>query len=720
MNLLYLIAFVFALSGWGIMPYLRFFRTSRDPLERFLIMQAIGFTLTWLFVFLLCAVHVLQPFWIHLWIIAGCVIYILNWRKEVYKGVWLTEISSGFSNLNIRALVILMSSLAVVSYCIFLYLTFAPTTTWDPLDYHYVMPREWLANSGFVNLPKIMYSNFPASVELIWLTGMALYGEIVSNHLTWWFGFLMGLTLLHIGKKWFSTVAGWIGLVLFLALPIVYTEEIPGGVIDLAVFTFNLLTIHFALLYAKDENREDAFLTCLFASNGLAMKHSSLLSLIFAIAIILFVFYKKGKLNAGLKSSAIISACAFILPLLWYIKSYIYTGNPVYPFMDSVFNPNSNLSIDILYWSNPNFTCNTFDWLTYWYHVITDIGMVQYRFRLINGIYLGMLPLVYWAIKKPGYHRAFIAYAFSMIVMLLYSAPGEPRYQLAAWAVLGISYGFGLFESGIMRDSTMRRLIPLAIIIPLSITLVMSVHENRHIFNYVFGQDDSRDYYLNTMGVYPLIDYMNTSTAEDSLIIWCDPRVYLFDRDYIPAYPFDTGVLPSWRNEPLDIVREWKNMGVTHLGFSIGSNYRAWVVAVILYQAELDGVESGYAYIEDQFAPGIKYEEGMKLDFSFDPMDRRVQRLGPLTPRAIQLASYATRGIDHVIKDGYWVYRADIDLLINERSDDIDVIMIRKLIDIGRMGFLSPRKSIETEGIIYEMNYEPLKWLDGQNTGGDA
>lgn len=720
MNLLYLIAFIFSLSGWGLLPYMRFFRTNRDSLERFLILQAIGFTLTWLFVFAICSMRILHPTWIHIWVLGGTVIYILNWRKRVYEGVFWNELFSGYTDLNIRSLVILLSSFIVVAYGLFFYITLAPTTTWDPLDYHYVMPRDWLASGGFVDLPKLMYSNFPASVELIWLTGMALFDDILANHFTWWFGVLMGLTILHIGRKWFSTVAGWIGLVLFLALPIVYTEEIPGGVIDLAVFTFNLLTIHFALLYAKDENREDAVLTWLFASNALAMKHSSILTLIFAVCIILYIFHKKGKFTLGFKSSVIISASVFILPALWYIKSYIYTGNPVYPFLNTIFNPDIDFSVDILYWSNPNFSRDALDWLTYWYHAVTDIGMVQFRFRMINGIYLGMLPLIFWAIKKPGYHRAFISYAIFIIVTLLYSAPGEPRYQLAAWGILGIGYGYGLYESGIMRDSTMKRLIPLAMIIPIVITLVMVVHENRHVFRYVLGQDNARDYYMNTVGVYPLIDYMNESTDDNSLIIWCDPRVYLFEKDYIPAYPFDTGTLPSWKNDPVDIVEEWKSMGVTHLGFSIGPNYRAWVVGVILYQSEIDNVKSGYAYIENQFAPGIKYEEGAKLDFATDPMDRKVQRLGPLTPRAMQLASYATNGIDYVSKDGDCYYRADIELLINDRADDIDVIMIRNLIDIGSMGFLSPVKTVETEGIIFEINYEPLSWLLETTIDGDV
>ena len=127
-------------------------------------------------------------------------IYILNWRKQVYKGAWWDEIFSDFNDLNIRSLIILLSSLSFLAYCIFFYITLAPTTTWDPLVYHYVMPSEWLAHGGFVNLPELMYSNFPASVELIWLAGMVLYDDILANHFTWWFAVLMGFTILHILK----------------------------------------------------------------------------------------------------------------------------------------------------------------------------------------------------------------------------------------------------------------------------------------------------------------------------------------------------------------------------------------------------------------------------------------------------------------------------------------------------------------------------------------
>lgn len=712
-----MVFFIFSLSGWGTYPYIKFFKKERDPLERFLIIQAIGLTLTWLFTFTICAFKVLIPTFPHLWVFGGAVLYLINMRKGVLKVGWYSGLISDIQDRHMKSLVILLGSIITLTFAIFLYFNFAPTSTWDPLDYHYVLPSQWLANGGFVNLPEIMYSNFPASVELIWLTGFALRGDIVANLFTLWFGILMVLSLVLAGKRFFNTAAGWIGAVMFLALPIVYTEEIPGGVIDLAVFTFNILAVYFAVLYIKDNHREDFFLSWLFASNGLAMKHSSLLTVIFIVFLFLYKGYREKTISISRQRSINFLTYAFILPLPWYIKSIIYTGNPVYPFLNGIFNPGSNLSIDILYWSNPNFTRGFFDWLTYWYRVITDVSMVQFRFRLIDGIYLGMLPFLYWAVKKPGYHRAFIAYSFFVILLLLYHAPGEPRYQLAAWGLLGIALGFGLFESGVFKDSTMRYIYPLALIAPITIMLVMCVHENRNKSRYILGRESRRDYYMKNIGVYPLISYMNEKTPEDSVVVWCDPRILLFERDYIPAYPFDTGNLLSWREEPVDIVKDWRERGVTHLGFTMAANYRAWVVGVILDQAELDQVDSGFMYIENNTAPGIKYEGGDKLDYDFHPMDRQVYRLGAITKRSLQLASYATAGLDYVKKDNIRMYRADLAKLKKERENDIDVIMILKLIKIGNLGFLTPAKVAESEGILFKINYTPPERLSdgGEN-----
>jgi len=316
--------------------------------------------------------------------------------------------------------------------------------------------------------------------------------------------------------------------------------------------------------------------------------------------------------------------------------------------------------------------------------------------------------LIYWSIKKPGHHRTFIAYSFFTIILLAYQAPGEPRYMLAAWALMGIACGFGLYESGIMRDISFRRIIPLALILPITIMLVMCVHENRKKNAYILGREDLRSYYMVNVADYSLVDYMNTKTPENSTIIWCDPRVYLFQRNYIPAYPFDSGNLPSWQKPELEIVEGWRKLGVTHLGFTMAANYRAWIVAVILEQSEIDGVASGYMYIENNIAPGYKYEEGTKLMFQFMPMKRRVESLGPLTPRSLQLASYATHGIDFIIKDGMPCYRADIKELLENRADDIDVVMVRKLIRISDLGFFKLAKYARSEGILLELNYEPL------------
>ena len=709
MHLFYLVAFSFSITGWGMIPYMRFFRHEREPLERFLILQGCGLTMSWLFVFLISTIHILHPTLIHLWILAGFLIHLLLWRKEIYQGAWWVDIFSGFDDKYQKSLMILLASMSILAYCVFLFYAQAPTTTWDPLDYHYVMPSEWLRAGGFVNLPRIMYSNFPASVELIWLIGMALNGDILSNLLTWWMGILLGLTILLIGKKWFSPIAGWIGLTLFLALPIVYTEEMPGGVIDLAVFCFNLLTLHFAIQYAKNENREDFILAILFASNGLAMKHSSLLTSFFAACAILYILYKKNKDNAGFKKAFLFFLFSFTLAVPWYLKSFIYTGNPVYPFLEKIFHPDSKLTTDILYWSNPNFTRGIFDWITYWYRVVTDVSMTQFRFRLINGIYLGLLPFIYWAVRKKGYHRAFIAYSFFIIFLLIYQAPGEPRYMMAAWALLGIALAFGIYESGIMSDSTMRQLIPLALIVPITIMLIMCIHENRKKIDFILGNQDKRSYYMSNVFGYKLIDYMNTRTPENSVVIWCDPRVYLFEREYIPAYPFDSGDLPSWRKPTGEIVQGWRDIGATHLGFTMAANYRAWVVSVILTQAEIDGVKTGYMYVDDNLSPGYKYEENQKLMFSYIPMNPFTKNLGPLTRRALQLASYTTDGLDYVKKDGAMCYRADLDKLFKERNYDVDVIMMKKLLYIKHMEFLKPVQIAPTEGILFEIDYSKLE-----------
>ena len=236
-----------------------------------------------------------------------------------------------------------------------LLISLTPYIGWDDSVAHLTLPRIFLAHDGFVRVPFNVYSNWPLNPQLLYAFAMLVDDYIVAKlvHLTF-----LGLTAFAVYRltSASSRLAGVIAVMLLLANPVVL-DEARSAYIDLA-FAFFLLMAFICALQYLDERR-----TMPLVLSGVCCGLVAGTKLTGAIAAPCIGLLVIGSRVAPNKWNELRSACidallylalpAAILAAPWYVRSYVYTGNPFYPlFFERLGGPewNSDLNRQFIDW----------------------------------------------------------------------------------------------------------------------------------------------------------------------------------------------------------------------------------------------------------------------------------------------------------------------------------------------------------------------------------
>lgn len=499
---------------------------------------------------------------------------------------------------------LMLFSLILLALFMDFMLTCTPTTAWDALTAHYPLPLIWLKAGGFVPVPDICYSEYPMASEMLFLLAFGLgsippsstgAGALAANHITWFTGLLgifsfLSLSLkiapssaIHSGRfLWDKHTPGLITACAFLSLPIVYIEEMEGGFIE-NFLIFLSITMLSLLLNFKQERRFTLLIVIGILAGGLlASKHSSLF-ITTVILLILIVWNLRikdanGAYRWGMLGLAFI--IALIPPSIWYIKSFLHTGDPAYPFISSLLNPDAPLP-DIMYWSNPNVNRTLTGFLFYIPSLTWDESLVQHKFRLLSPYFIILMPFsLWWSISRPG-ARTIGLITWILILVIYILAPGEPRYILDAWVLFASLGACGLLS--FIQNPTWLASCMLAILlaIPITSSLVDRTKEINNRIPTILGISSIETYMAKSFDIFPLISYVNNAAGRDQGVIMVDPRIQYVEKPYKILYPFPTEPTAHWLTLPdEELVAEWKSANLEYLLISYGANYRA--IALIL------------------------------------------------------------------------------------------------------------------------------------------
>ncbi|MHC4851724.1 MAG: hypothetical protein ACYTKC_01415 [Planctomycetota bacterium] len=292
---------------------------------------------SWIVVsFLLCVVGGYLPtilrslFW-------GVLVIALVWGSVRWQVV-VAGIAAWWRDVRPLDLVLLM--LMVVPA---LLLAVLPLLSLDANVYHLAVPNLYLRAGGFREIPYLVYSNWPLGMELLFGWALALQDFVLAKLIHCGCGVLLVCTLYQHCCRRGHPIAGLLAAALFLVTEIVRVE-MAWAYVDVAQawLFFLAFAVWEEALDADDptHRRRGLCLAAVLLGVVAGLKLTGLVCAAIVVACHL-VFglrqTKGGARDASGKELVILLLIPLLLWLPWALRSWLLTGNPVYPLLHGLF-----------------------------------------------------------------------------------------------------------------------------------------------------------------------------------------------------------------------------------------------------------------------------------------------------------------------------------------------------------------------------------------------
>lgn len=215
---------------------------------------------------------------------------------------------------------------ALLAFCAFhvLVSALAPPVGWDALAYHLAIPKIYLRQGKVLELPWLLHSHWPHLMELLYTLPMSLGRETGAALLHGSLCAALVLTVLRLGRAEGGGSAGWAAAALLSAQPVLL-EVAAEPHADGAVTLFHLLACVLLWRWSKAGGR--GLLAAAGLCSGLAAA-CKLQGLALTGALLLWLLWDKQRR----KGAPAFLLWAALPAAPWYLKTWLFAGNPLWPF----------------------------------------------------------------------------------------------------------------------------------------------------------------------------------------------------------------------------------------------------------------------------------------------------------------------------------------------------------------------------------------------------
>ena len=198
----------------------------------------------------------------------------------------------------------------------------------DFVAFHLPLIRFYAAQHALLPIPALDYSFYPQGLEVLMTFGQVLAGQAASQLIAPIFFVLLLLLLPALAHELkLSAVAAALGIVFVSALPFLHrTAVFAKNDPAMALFQLGALLCYFRA--RRDPDGAWLRLGVIFLAASFAVKHVALFG-----AIPIFVLYLRvlRRHCRPVREAAILVALFTVIVVPWHARTFLYTGNPLYP-----------------------------------------------------------------------------------------------------------------------------------------------------------------------------------------------------------------------------------------------------------------------------------------------------------------------------------------------------------------------------------------------------
>ena len=272
----------------------------------------------------------------------------------------------------------LLMLLIALSICVNLIGALGPELAFDALWYHATLAKIYsLTHSiSYIRGGLFYYSLMPRLTEMVYASALSLgIDNLKLIHFA--FGmlsliFLYKIAIMYLPKKYALLVVA-----IYYSNPVVMWLS-TTAYSDLSRSFFEIGALFYFLKYWKQKSKTFLIISAILLGFAICTKLISIGTLL----IFVFVIMVSKQDRQKIKSSILFSMTAFLVASPWFVASFYYTSNPVYPLFTHLNLPHSPFSL-----LSPLTFLNTF------------ISIFLYSPDPISPFYISILPLFFFKAK---------------------------------------------------------------------------------------------------------------------------------------------------------------------------------------------------------------------------------------------------------------------------------------------------------------------------------
>ncbi len=484
---------------------------------------------------------------------------------------FLIESFKNFIKIKNNSYILLLLSISIIIVSIMNFVAaFAPPTDADSLSYHLAIPKYFIDFEKIIFQPFYMSWGIPLHSEMFNLLGLILGYEIFPQIINWLMGIISAITLYILTSEIFSKRAGFFAAVFYYLTPkIIFLSSTSKS--DLTLFSYIFLSMFYMIVWSSKKENKTLWLSAVFTGLALATKYQGFhwgLSIGLFLIILNFKDLKQLSIKT-IKIPLVYGLISFLIASPWYIKNFILTGDPIWPFGFSIFNSQywtQNLHDKYLSWQQ-----GPGDSIWHYFMGLWNLSLNQSSW--IGGLRIPYLPIqlslapiipFYWSRLKNKEKKIlkFLAIPFFVYYTFWFTGYQQSRYVLPIMSLLLIPSSYIFWELIKLRFSKFIGYFLMVIILLFSISY--SFVFNSKSFP-VVAKIETRNEYLNKrVSYFADMQWVNQNLDEDSKILFCNLKPFYLDHDYLILAPniFLHDINQMNENEFYNFL---KNQKITHI-----------------------------------------------------------------------------------------------------------------------------------------------------------
>ena len=546
-------------AGCGAQIFKRLKTDFSSTLEEFLFSTGLGFGLISLLTLVAGAAKLYYPLTAHLLAFA---IAVVGTPKALYFGQQLLNKLKKGKLQRPPLITILIGLPTVLTLVVILLASASPPLGFDTLVYHFGVPEIFIREHRIIYTPNILHSHYPPFAEMTYLFAMLLHSDILAQLITTTFSFLTLLAMYHLAKNLFDKKIAKLSIAVLTGVYLFAFVSTTAYIEPQRMFYTTLALLAF---FNWKKSNKHIWLCLLGLNLGflVACKITDVAALMIFTPL---VFLEK----RSFKDTLTICVVAALAALSWYLKTWIYTGNPVWPYFYTILGGKNWDLAHAELWRISGSSVNLKRDLQNL--IAAPIDMTFHPNRLgtetrLGPLFLAFLPLLPFSkkLRRNTNLQTLLKIAVSFFVIWAMVFP-RTRYLMPVFPIFAIATALIINELS-KKGRLLKFVSCSALVLSLGINLTYETILDKPKISAALGRHSREDFYRsNNYLLYDNYDYINKTLPKEAKILVCHNRTYGLQRDYFTFMGKNQTVINFLQLDSKEkLLNRLKELKITHI-----------------------------------------------------------------------------------------------------------------------------------------------------------